>query len=269
MDGSEAKAIIKGAMRRAGHRWDKFEATYMADQEADRPMFKTRKKFLRYVDDLMAWRGDLLIHHLRVQQPSSWHQKIELAAITSEYEEVEGIGAVAKIAVCFYDSRQFFKGNVQAANSHYLSRVYLHEHFLQRMVLRYGVKGIGEIGKIVYPLLHALMDNFTSLRNLEEDFYLVSDAAVMTIKKCKALDGVLLKTVLLRDRFSSTQAEQFSSVYQRIDAQGDDQHRRMVIYFPTSKRMIDVNDMSCSLLSHKQHCDNTIWLHNIRHDFAC
>jgi hypothetical protein len=263
MHQSEAKAVVKGAMRRAGHRWDELETTFRPLSESGQPLLKTRKKFLRYIDDIIKCRGDLLIHKIRCKQPRSWHEKIELAAITSEYEDVAGIGSVAKVAVCFYDSRQFFKGNVRAAYAHYVSRLYLHEHFLERMVLRSGLSDIGEIGRIIYPILHSLIDNFTSMKNLEEHFYVVSETAVMVLEKSHELNGLVLKTVLLRERFDDSQNRLFASAYKRLTEQGGG----MLFLFPSSKRMIDVGRLDEPLLLQKSSCADTFLLHNVQHDF--
>lgn len=263
MDVSEAKAIIKGALRRATHRWDEFESRYTRSAGATPPVFKTRKKFLRYIDEVVQCRGDLLIHKISRQQPASWHQKLELAAISSEYQQVEGIGSVVNIALTFYDSRQFFKGNVRNSYTHYLSRLYLHEHFLERVVLRYGLSGIGQIGKFVYPVLHALISHFTSMKNMEDHFYVVTELAVLAMIKSQQLNGVVLKTILLRDRFDATQTSLFAPAYQRLSEQGVD----MLLFFPQSRRTVAVDAAQDSFLLDKTRCTNTFWLHNLMHDF--
>ncbi len=263
MHQSEAKAVVKGAMRRVGHRWDELETTFRPVSESGSPLIKTKKKFLRYIDEVIKFRGELLIHKVTSQQRNSWHQKIELASLSSEYEDVDGVGSVAKISVCFYDSRQFFKGNQRSAYTHYVSRLYLHEHFLERMVLRSGLSGIGEIGRVVYPILHSLVDNFTSVRNLEEHFYVVSDTAVMVLEKSDSLSGLVLKTVLLRERFDDLQYDLFDSSYKRLAEQGGG----MLFFFPSSKRMVDILRLDNQLLLQKECCANTFWLHNLLHDF--
>lgn len=263
MNQSEAKAVVKGAMRRAGHRWDELETTRSLVSKSGQPLINTRKKFLRYIDEIIKFRGDLLIHKIKSQQPNSWHQKIELASMTSEFEDIEGVGSVAKLSLCLYDSRQFFKGHVRTAYTHYVSRLYLHEHFLERMVLRSGLSGIGEIGHIVYPILNSLIDNFTSMRNLEEKFYAVSDTAVMVLEKSSSLNGVVLKTVLLRERFNESQCGLFASAYKRLTEQGGG----MLLFFPSSKRMIDIGGLYNQFLLQKECCADTFWLHNVLHDF--
>ncbi len=109
MHQSEAKAVVKGAMRRVGHRWDELETTFRPVSESGSPLIKTKKKFLRYIDEVIKFRGELLIHKVTSQQRNSWHQKIELASLSSEYEDVDGVGSVAKISVCFTIPGSFLK----------------------------------------------------------------------------------------------------------------------------------------------------------------
>lgn len=258
MHESMAKAEVKGAMRRAGQRWNDYEN----GMRRGAPNLGSRKKFMKFTEDVISYHGDLMIHRHKWCHPNSWHFKMEVASVQSEYIEVEGVGKVTGLVINFYDSRRMLKGNWWSGSMSYTSRIYLHEHFLIRTVQRLGLPGVGKIGQYVYPMLNFLIDNYPSMRNLEDHFYLLSEDAVFVIEKLPGLKGVAFKTVLMKEYFSDEQERFFYTAYRQFH----DNHSNMMVFMPKSGRYLAV-PAEDFMINREEICGHTFWLHDIILDF--
>lgn len=211
---SVAKAEVKGAFRKATQRYDAFYHKLKTGVVK----FNSRKNHLRYIDELASCRGDFMLDHRVCHNHSSWHFQSVMTSVETEFHHLDNIGNICCLVVDGWDSRKMMKGDIKG-HRRYLSRLFLHEHFLIRIVQRLGLSGIKQVGKVLFPLFSYILRENLSFRLLGNDVHFVMPGYVLVAEKLPNSYGLVLKTILMREYFSDAQQKQYHSAYQLLQNQ--------------------------------------------------
>ena len=214
---SVAKAEVKGAFRKATQRYDEFYKKL----KTGIVKFNSRKNHLRYIEELVQCRGEFMLDHRVCHHHSSWHFQSVMTSVETEFHHLNNIGNICCLVIDGWDSRKMMKGDIKG-HRRFLSRLFLHEHFLIRIVQRLGLTGIKNIGKVLFPLFSYILRENLSFRLVGNDVHFVMPGYVLVAEKLPNSYGLVFKTILMREHFSAAQQAQYNSAYQwMINQQSD------------------------------------------------
>lgn len=254
---SIAKAELKGAFRRATERYEEF----MNMTSKGMLKFGSRKNHIKYLSEMVKCRGEFLLDQRICHAHVSWHFHSLMTSFESELQSLENIGNVTRLVVDGWDSRRIMKGEINGVKK-YLTRLYVHEHFLIRIIQRLGLEGLRGVSKQVFPLFsYILMENL-SFRSLGKSVQFVMPNHVLIAEKLSGGQGLVFKTILQREFFSEEQQKRYEPAYWMMNMQ---KCNGVMLNQDTgylTSLMFSTQGMSREFLK------ESFWMRDILHDFA-
>ncbi|WP_445776549.1 hypothetical protein [Shewanella sp.] len=206
---TEAKAILKGALRRNHQFGDQLMQTKAARMGIQKA--RSMKVVNRIFNEELNWYGDFLVGYKYFKKygiGTTKHFKAEFTAIEPELTSVEGMGELCRFILGAFDSRKVAQCRLHG-NCKLASRFYFHEHFLIRCIHRLNFTTIGDIAVEIYPVIEWLILNNIPLRRLPETNYFVFKNFIVVAEKLSHSQGLVFKTILLKDRLTDRDNEKF------------------------------------------------------------
>ncbi len=208
---SEAKAILKGAIRRAHIYGD--QLLQKKHQRMHVKKTRSMKVLNEFLEEEISWYGDFLVTCNKFKKygiGTSKHFRAEFSAIEPELKYADEIGDLCRYMICYFDSRKLAQCKVNAIRR-FSSQFYFHEHFLIRCIHRLNKRTIGEIASEIYPVIEWLVTQNVPLSKFDETNYFVFKEFVAITQKLPHGKGLVFKTILLIDRLTPEDQKKFTS----------------------------------------------------------
>jgi hypothetical protein len=212
---SIAKATLKGELRKS-------KANFEETLKAAENFHKRRKKKLSkvdaeyYLDNSKNIYDGAIIESYKIQRRNSWHFKSQIYFITPNVYPIKDFGRAAYFAVEQFDSRHFLNGKRNYSDI-LGSKLMLCEHFLLRSMQRLNLATFGDIGKMISPIINWVVNERIPLKHLPQNPMFVMKDFVLICKKLDNSEGLIFKTIIMRNVMSTKQLKEYESAFTCID----------------------------------------------------
>lgn len=216
MHESEAKALVKGAFRKAEQRWDELiRKPALKKHNSRKKGFSSLREAETHIYNDINYYYDFLLKTNKFIGRSSKHALHEVLAIEAELISIKNIGSVSRFVCNVFDTRKMLKGHINAMNS-FQSNFYFEEHFIIRAIQRLNLDKIGEIGIKIFPVIISLAKNNISLKGLTDDIYIVFNNYVIVVNYIREPLALVFKTILLKEFFTEKDKYFYKLAYEKI-----------------------------------------------------
>ena len=217
MHESIAKAKLKGEIRISTSS-EKDVLNNIKHKHFAKPLLSNKKGINKYIKTFTDMSSNSIInekHHIR---RTSWHYKYEFLAFQNDFSSVENYGSFKSIMIHTFYTRKLInikkkkQGHIQA-----VVKAFCHEHFFIRFMQRVGALNVGDVGKQIYPIIEWLIMNNVPMKHIPENSYLVCQDYVLIATRLPHSEGLLFKTVLMRDQMTDEQKRLFTDKQNLMD----------------------------------------------------
>lgn len=215
-DEREAKALLKGQIRQTQNVADDiFRKRQSGRYSNARKNVRMAREFFN--EELRSY-GEFLISSVDFKSwgiGSTKHWKNEYTAIEPELIQAEGVGALCRFVVGYFDSKKFCKGELGYILK-LTSQFYFHEHFLYRCIYRLNEKRIGNIGGFTYPIMEWLITENVPLSRIDNVNYFVYRDFTLVSEKLPNSYGLAFKTILETEQYTLEDKIKFQEAHKLL-----------------------------------------------------
>jgi chloramphenicol O-acetyltransferase len=135
-------------------------------------------------------------------------------------------------------SRNVIKGRL--GFRYFRSLFYIHEHYTQRLLQRTDKDENLDFSKLLVNAAFCLANDVREFKTDTDACHIVYKDIVLIVNFVEALNKIVFKTILLKERFTERQEDFYENAYLALDDNGTDS---FVCLYPESGNMRVVNAM--------------------------
>jgi hypothetical protein len=200
MHESIAKAQTKGTFRVANQKLDAL------NQAIGGSACKHSKKTItQFVEKVSNVYGDLLLINKRKNKSSSWHFESEMVAIDPDPTFEKDIGILHEMVIEQVISRNLVKG--KSGYRYFHSVFYVHEHYVQRLLQRTNGSEKSDFSRLLVNAVFCLASDVQEFKTDADACHVVYKDIVLIVNFAEALNRIVFKTILLKERFTQRQTD--------------------------------------------------------------
>lgn len=213
MHESIAKAKVKGTQRAVKN--SLAERLSSLRDGLNKPRSIGRKAVLsEFESSLGGWGDNELLRFVQVRS-SSWHKKSFQMLIFPTTSDIDGKGRLQQVYALTRDTKKLSSTRGNLGIRLFYSNVFVHEHFLTRLVQR---SDAGEfkhlksvIGNLVFILMYIYQTNIANKKTVTKRHYHIITPKHVIIATYHADNKIyIINTMIVRERFTKKQTDFYS-----------------------------------------------------------
>lgn len=210
MHTSQAKALLKGC-----YRTGEFVISNALNKYPDLDKLNPKHKFQALLNLQLEALKDFSVYLAISYDRNRKYRIFENLYMSAVPSDIKGIGALTPFMYSFADEKKYIRNKPKNCGT-FISRLLLHEHFIQRLIQRLNLASIVEVGRHIAPLLNWLVTASVSTRGMNNCIHILFSEHVFIVKKIKADRCLVLQTVLQREFFNPDQSAFYQRGYEKL-----------------------------------------------------